>query len=328
MRRKSVGPSRRIRRAVGLGILVTLLAPALVIVTALHAGGIVQGTSEAVGYPAPPTPVPPTPMPALATSTFTPVPTATTAPPATSTLLPSPTTVPPTPTMPPTATGTPAPISTVAPTATSSATATATATPAIALVKLSLVLNRTRIAQGQTMIVTVHAAARRHIALAVRYAGTAGTATVPGVAQANAQGMATFSFTVLPGPAKGASSLAATVTVQVIDPNTRGTATARFTVFPALRLTVHTREIGLARSRVLDVTVQLAVRAQVVATVAVSSTPRMVLTARGTAGGAHQLDMRFSLGPMDGATVAHVTVTVTTKDGVTDTRSLSLLLQP
>jgi hypothetical protein len=317
--------TRSARRIVGLGILVTLLALSAALVWGPASS--VRGTSESVGYPptSPPTmpPLPPATTapvpPAVATSTpapvatFTPIPTNTLIPLPTSTVVPSMNTAPP---------ATATPTSTPSRTATNTTTPTRTATR-VPTIAITLVLSATVVAQGQTMTVTVHTLPKRHIAYVVSYGSQPARVAVRGAIQVDGRGISTFSFRVASGPANGAQALDGAITAHITDTSARGTTSARFRVFPALHLSVSTRLVDKKGARDVVVSVQIAVRSQVLVTMTISGKRSAAVTARGIADGRHRLDLGLPLSSLQ----ASVVVIVKTKDGVTDSRTLVIVVQ-
>lgn len=177
------------------------------------------------------------------------------------------------------------------------------------------------------MIVTVHATPRRHVSYVVSYVGLRPQSSVRGIAQADARGIVSFSVRVVPGPANGAASLSGSISARIADANASGATSARFRVFPALHLVTGSRIVTKNGAMTMVVRVQVAVRAQVLVTVTVSGMRPPALTARGTVDGQHRLDLSLALGSLHGPAEAHVVVVVKTKDGVTATHNVSVMVR-
>ena len=337
-------PAGAVRKLAGLGIGITILA--VTIVAVFGGAGSVGGTSEAVGYPTvPPMPAPPTALPPATAVPPTPVPpTATVVPPtavpptATATATATATTVPPatiTPTLAPTSTAVPSPTlapaatSTITPTATITATSTSTATPRarITAVAMSIALSASTVAQGQTIAVTVHAAPGLHVAYTVAYSGPQPQTGPRGTVQASPRGLASFSFTVTPGPAKGMPFLSGSILARIADAGSGGTTSARFRVFPPLRLVTSAAVVARNGKETIVVSVQLAVRAQVLVTASISGTRSLSTGAHGTADGRHRLQLSLALGSPHAPEIAHISIVVKTKDGVSAVRNLTVRVQ-
>jgi hypothetical protein len=177
------------------------------------------------------------------------------------------------------------------------------------------------------MTAIVHTGPKLHVAYIVTYGSLPTQHGVRGTTQANGRGVATFSFKVSPGPVNGAASLPGSITAQIADATARGTASAPFRVFPALHFSASISLVNRQGTRAVYVSVRIAVRAQVQATLTLVGKRAEVSSARGTADGRHPLNLSMPVGTLPALSVAHVVVSVKTKDGVTDSRALSIAVR-
>lgn len=180
-------------------------------------------------------------------------------------------------------------------------------------------------AQGQTVAVTVSGAAKRQVVLTVSYGGLPSQTSIRKSGQADSRGHAGFSFMVVPGPANGKPFLTGSIVARTVGANIAGITSARFKVFPAPRLVTSATVVAGHGSKTIVVSVQLDVRAQILATLTVPHAPS--LSAHGTADGRHRVELSLSLAAAKVPASAHITIMVKTKDGVTEMRSITVVLQ-
>ncbi|HXT37282.1 MAG TPA: hypothetical protein VN837_17040 [Chloroflexota bacterium] len=284
--------------------------------------GIARGTSEAIGYPTD-TPMPPPPPP-LNTATSVPVPpTATTAPvpptattaPATATLIPptaSPTRAP--------STATPSPT----PTSTRTATATPTATPRPAV--LSLHLSSPVVAAGDTLVLTVRTLPGLAVKAVVRYPTLNQQVVVTG--KADQKGVSQLKVLVTESPRKGKPGLAAVIALTVSDRVHRTTKTISFTVYPSLRFAVSAKLVTRASTRDIAVSVSLARAAAIDVHVLLTGKGQRPANAHEQATRAGKVTLLIPIPEHHGIARANLRITVRTREGVIETRELSVPVGP
>lgn len=287
---------------------------------------IARGTSEAIGYPtntpAPPPPPPPdtaTSVPVLPTATTAPVPpTATTAPPTA-------TAIPPTSSatrVPSTAIPSSTPTSTHTATATRTATATPTATPRP--VALSIHLSSPVAAAGDTLILQVRTLPGLAVKAVVRYPSLNRQVVVTG--KAGQKGVGQLTLLLTEKPQKGRTSLAAVITVTVSDRTHRATASSSITVYPALGFAVAAKLEKRGGSRQVAVSVSLARAATINVRLLLTGKGQRPINARGQATRAGTVVLLIPVPPHHGRVSANLRITVRTREGVTETRGLSIPL--
>ncbi len=238
-----------------------LLVPTLILATGVLGAGlfavgyggpsVARGTSEALGYPTSTASVTSIPIAVAPTDTATPIP---------------PTAVPPTATPPPpTGTATPIPPSATPVPPTTTPTVTATPTPTKA--PLAIQLSAKSVQRGDVMTIQVHTLPGLAIKGVVHYPSL-GVQTVT-AAHANPAGTATLRITIAQSPAQGKSSLPGLVVVTASGKDRVGRASAAFTVYQSVRLTVGAKvvtqhgarqllvSVGVARAAAINVSVSL-----------------------------------------------------------------------
>ena len=325
MNRRSTLPARLVL------ILATLIAGLLgggLLAAGFGVAGIARGTSEAIGYPTN-TPVPPPPPPATATSvpvlptaTTAPVPpTATTPPaPATATTAPATATPIPPPASPTTAPNTAVPSSTGTVSPLTSATPTPIAAPSP--VALSLHLSSPVVASGDTLILTIQTLPGQAVKAVVRYPALNRQVVVTGMA--DHKGMDQLTVPVTVSPLKGKVSLAALIILTSGDRAHQTTKTAAFTVYPSLRLAVSTMLVTRADDHGILVLVSLARPAAVDVRLVLSGKGQQPILVHAPATPGGDVLLQIPIPAPHGTAKARLQISVRTREGVTETRGLSV----
>jgi plastocyanin len=180
--------------------------------------------------------------------------------------------------------------------------------------------------RGQVEHVQVLTQAHARLTLSVRFAGS--SVVLHGTALANGYGLASFGFAIPIGPGAHRGTLAATLRLVARGAaGAQGSATARFTVYPPLRLRVVLYTTRVRGNSILWIRITTARPGAVRATVVLAYRNVQLAVVRGTSDGRHPLSLAASLGAIHNATATVVRVQVVTAGGASESLTKPYLVR-
>jgi hypothetical protein len=145
-------------------------------------------------------------------------------------------------------------------------------------------------------------------------------------ARSDPRGMATLRMTVAQSPTQGTSSLGGLVQVTASGKGRLGSATAAFTVYQSVHLTVSANVVSRHGARTLLVTVGVAKAAAIDVGVLLSRGGHGAIVAHGQATHKGNVTIQVPLPKVSDSATAHITVTILTREGVRETSKLAVAI--